>query len=200
MVVRIYPHVPTQMIAKIVGRTDRSVYQLALKHGLKKSAEYMRTFQPGRLDGVRGGATRFKKGLTPWNKGMQGLQIGGEKTQFKPGAMPHNTKPIGSHRITKDGTLQCKISNDRGNNSVRWRGVHELVWAEANGPVPAGHIVVFRPGMRSAIAEEITLDRLECISFAENMRRNTIHRLPKELAELVQLRGALNRQINKRSK
>jgi hypothetical protein len=47
----------------------------------------------------------------------------------------------------------------------------------------------------------ITLGRLELISRAENMRRNSYHtRYPKEVAQLIQLRGALNRQINKRLK
>lgn len=32
------------------------------------------------------------------------------------------------------------------------------------------------------------------------MRRNTVHNLPPELAKVVQLRGAINRQINKRAK
>ncbi len=48
--------------------------------------------------------------------------------------------------------------------------------------------------------EHITLDRLECITRRENMARNTVHNLPKELARLVQLQGAVKRQINKRSK
>lgn len=130
---------------------------------------------------------------------MKGLDIGGIETRFKPGQSPHNTHAIGSYRITKDGTLQRKISNASGNNSKRWRGVHELVWSEENGTVPAGHIIVFKHGRRTNKIEEITIDRVECISLAENMRRNSVHNLPKELAELVQLRGALNRQINKRS-
>jgi hypothetical protein len=95
------------------------------------------------------------------------------------------------------GTLQRKISNAKGSNSKRWRGVHELVWIEANGPVPPGHICVFRPGMRTAVLEEITVERVECISFAENMRRNSYHtRFPKEIGLAIQLRGALNRKIN----
>lgn len=113
--------------------------------------------------------------------------------------MPHNTQPIGSYRLTKDGTLQRKISEDKGNNSKRWRGVHELVWVEVNGPVPLKHIVVFKPGQRTAELEEITIDRVECITLAENMNRNTRHNMPKELSDLIQLRGALNRQINKRA-
>jgi hypothetical protein len=78
--------------------------------------------------------------------------------------------------------------------------VHELVWVRANGPVPPKHIVVFKPGMRSAVLEEITVDRVECISLAENMKRNTRHNLPPELNEVVQLRSVLTRQINKRMK
>ena len=43
------------------------------------------------------------------------------------------------------------------------------------------------------------LDRVECITLAENMKRNTRHNLPKELADTIALRAALTRQINKRS-
>lgn len=47
----------------------------------------------------------------------------------------------------------------------------------------------------------MTLDKLECITFRENMRRNTVHaKYPKELVRLVQLRGALARQINLRQR
>jgi hypothetical protein len=34
------------------------------------------------------------------------------------------------------------------------------------------------------------------MSRAESMRRNSYHNYPKELAQLIQLRGALNRKIN----
>ena len=196
-----YPHVKSEVIAQEIGRSVRSVYQKALALGLKKSPEFLQSGLAGRLDGVRGGKTRFQKGHRTWNAGMKGWQAQGvQATQFKPGSMPHDTQPIGSYRLDKDGTLQRKISNAKGNNSKRWRGVHELVWVEANGPVPAGHIVVFKPGMRTNILEEITLQRVECISFAENMQRNTRHRLPKEINEVIHLRAVLSRQINKRSK
>jgi hypothetical protein len=112
---------------------------------------------------------------------------------------PHNTREIGSLKISKDGTLLQKVSNDKGNNSKRWRGVHELVWIAANGPLPPGHIVVFKPGCRTAVLEEITIDKVECISLVENMKRNTRHNLPKPLADLIAVRAALTRQINKRS-
>lgn len=197
-----FPSHKTADVATMIGFTEAVVNGKAKRLDISKTAEYLASPAACRLrrgDGT-GKAYRFQKGNTSWNKGSN-FTAGGRssETRFKPGSAPHNTVPIGSYRIDRDGTLQRKINNDKGSNSVRWRGVHELVWIEANGPRPPKHIVVFRPGMKSKVLEEITLDKVECISLAENMRRNTVHNMPKELAQLVQLRGALNRQINKRS-
>jgi len=74
--------------------------------------------------------------------------------------------------------------------------VHVLIWQEAHGPVPKGHIIVFRDGN----LENLSLDNLECISRAENMRRNTVCNYPHELREVIRLRGLINRQINKRAR
>ena len=66
--------------------------------------------------------------------------------------------------------------------------------------MPVGYLVVFKRGMFTNVLEEITLDRLELVSRAENMRRNSVHRYGPEIASLHQLRGAVNRQINQRLK
>jgi hypothetical protein len=198
----LYPNYKTEDIAVMLGRSTGQTYQMAARLGLKKSPEYLASPAACRLrrgDNV-GAAGRFQKGKLPWNKGMKGLQMGGKQTQFKPGQRPVNTREIGSYRITPDGSLQCKISNAPGSNSKRWRGVHELVWVEANGPVPPKHIVVFKAGQRTAILEEITLDLVECITLAENMKRNTVHNMPKELVDLVRLRAVLTRHINRKEK
>lgn len=200
-----YPDEPTSALAAEFGRPEKALYNLAKRLRLKKSASFLESANSGRIQRGRTDprmmATQFKSGHSTWNNGMKGLNIGGEETQFKPGQLPHNTSEIGAYRITKDGTLQRKISNAKGSNSKRWRGVHELLWVEANGPVPAGHICVFKPGMKTRELDEITLDRVECISFAENMRRNSYHnKYPKEIAQLIQLRGAVQRKINRRLK
>lgn len=195
-----YPRFKTEDVATILGLCADQVYAKASRLGLVKSAEFLAGPHSGRLDGIRGGATRFQKGHSSWNKGTKGVHTGGEQTQFKPGQMPYNTAPIGACRLDPDGTLQRKISDAKGANNKRWRSVHELVWIEANGPVPPKHIVVFKPGMKTNVLEEITLDKVECISLAENMKRNTRHNLPPELNEVIQLRAVLTRQINKRMK
>ena len=195
-----YPHEPTRAIAADLGMTITAVYQKARTLGLKKTDDYLNGPLSCRLrrEDNPGMGTRFQPGQAPPNKGVKGWQAGGRsvQTQFQKGGQPHNTKPIGSLRIDAQGMLQRKFRNAKGSNSKRWRGVHELVWVEANGPVPAKHIVVFKPGMRTIELDEITLDRVECITMAENMARNTVHNLPKPLAELVQLRGALLRKIH----
>lgn len=106
---------------------------------------------------------------------------------------------VGTLRIA-EGQLQKKV-NDGFPYMRRWVAVQRLVWEAANGPIPPGHIVVFKDGRIRTEEAQITLGVLELISRGENMRRNSVHtRYPKEVALLVQLRGAINRQINKRAK
>lgn len=190
----------TDDLAHALGRPCYSISNKAYALGLHKSAAFLTSKDSGRLDGSRDNGMRFAKGLTPWNKGTKGVvgvQDACRATQFKKGQSPHNTHPIGSYRLNKDGHLQQKIGNASGSNSKRWRTVAELVWCAANGPLPPKHMVVFRPGMFSNKLEEITLDRVECISMAENARRNHPRMRDPELAKLVQLKGAITRQVNR---
>jgi hypothetical protein len=201
---RRYPHEPTAAIAADLGVTVSACYQKARNLGIKKSAEYLASPAACRLrrgDNV-GAAGRFQPGLIPWNKGTHFVAGGrSAETRFKPGQDPHTTLPVGSYRLDKQGTLQRKIGTAKGNNSKRWRGVHELVWIEANGPVPPGHICVFKPGLRTNVLELITAEKVECITLAENMRRNSYHtRYPKEIGLAIQARGALIRKINRATK
>ena len=167
--------------------------------GLSKSEEFLKNathigFQPGSQIGRK---YQFKKGHRPHNTGKKGWQAGGNssKTRFKKGNRPHTWLPVGSHRFSKEGILQRKIS-DTGHPPQDWKSVHSLLWEKHNGPVPPGHIVVFKNRDRS----DIRIENLELITRAENMRRNTIHNLPDDLADVIRLRGRLNRQINKRMK
>ncbi len=194
-----YPDELSATLAAELGVSISQLYGRAYSLGLRKSAAFHASDLSGQFTGHHGAGTRFKPGHATWNKGTHYVAGGrSAETRFKPGNAPHTTRPVGSYRLDKSGNLQRKIGNARGNNSQRWRGVHELVWIEANGPVPDGHIVVFKKGMRTNRLEEITLDRIECITLAENMRRNSFRNYGPEVAHVVQLRGAITRQINKR--
>lgn len=197
----------TDDLAAALGRTLTTVYQKAISMGLRKSAEYLATDNACRIQRGKQNeamkAAQFKPGLTPWNKGAKGVtgtQEACRATQFKPGAVPHTWKPIGTLRINADGVLERKVTDD-GRGPRDWVGVHRLVWIEANGPVPDGHVVVFKPGRKTTELEVIAADFVECVTREELMRRNSYHtNYPPEVAKLIQLRGAINRQINKRAK
>lgn len=192
-----YPDTPTKALAERLSVTDIAVYQKAFALGLKKSEAYMASQAACRLrrgDNI-GAATRFRAGHLPHNAGKKGWQAGGNaaKTQFQPGNKPHTWKPVGSERLTKEGYLQRKMT-DTGYTLRDWVCLHTMIWEEANGPIPEGHIVVFKNGNK----QDIRLNNLALMSRAENMRRNSVHNLPRELAQVCQLKGALQRLINKR--
>jgi len=200
--VEIYPHIPTDWIAQVFGFPIKAVYAKAAALGLKKTEAFLASELAGRIRTGRniGADGRFKKGAAPWNKGTSYIAGGrSAETRFKPGHRGGKAtelyKPIGTERISKDGYLERKI-NDDFPLQKRWRAVHLLVWEEANGPLPPGHAIAFKDGNK----ENRALANLECITRAELMRRNTIHNYPKEIAQLVQLRGAITRQINKRER
>lgn len=200
-----YPDSQTSDIAAALGRPVYSVYGKAFGMGLRKSAEYLAGPESGRLDGVRGAASRFVKGQASWNKGTKGVAGQHQNcraNQFKKGdrrgAANRNYVPIGSERVSKDGYLERKVTDDPDIIPARrWVGVHRLVWEAANGPIPPGHVVAFLPGRRTADAALITPDALELVSRAEMARRNHPRNTSPELAALVQLKGAITRQVNR---
>lgn len=202
-----YADTPTPLLAQTLNRPVTTVYQRAYALGLAKSDEYLRSPAAGRIVNggrdTRGVGARFVKGMVPWNKGVKGstgTHPNSRRTQFKPGRLPQDSRnylPIGSLRINADGYLERKVSDDRTLAPARrWVGVHRLVWEAAHGPVPAGCIVVFR-GPRTTVLDEITLDRVECITRAEHANRNHPRSRHPELGRLAQLKGAITRQINR---
>jgi len=200
-----YPHEKTRKIALDIGMTEAQVFRKAKLLDLKKTQEYLDSPDACRLrrEDSPGIAFRFPKGHVPANKGVKGISYpGSEATQFKKGEMSPRCKamykPIGSHRInTSDGYLERKMT-DGLRGGLRWKAVHRIVWEEVNGAIPKGFVVRFRAGMKTMELDEITVDRLEMISMADNMRRNTIHNLPPALKQVIQLTGALKRKINGR--
>jgi rhodanese-related sulfurtransferase len=199
-----YPDNKTEVVAELVGRTVPSCYLKAAALGLKKSATYLASDDAYRFrrGDHPGAATQFRKGQVPPNKGLRrpGWAPGRmASTQFKSGQRSGVAaklyKPIGTERISKDGYLERKIHDGMPLQS-RWRAVHLITWEAKNGPMPDGHCVCFRDGNRMNFAE----DNLELISRAERMRRNSYHfNYPKEVGQLIQLKGALQRKLNRRS-
>lgn len=74
----------------------------------------------------------FVKGQPSHNKGKKGIHyLGSEKGWFSRGHMPHNHKPVGSERISKDGYVEVKVAEPK-----KWRLKHNVIWENANGKIP----------------------------------------------------------------
>jgi hypothetical protein len=193
-----YADTLTADIARALGRKTGTVHQKAAKLGLTKNPDWVRETarRRSRNPGHGGMATQLKPGTTPWNRGVH-YQPGGRSVQsrFVAGNRPHNWVPVGTLRVNK-GVLEQKFSDDPGPPNRRWKAYMRVVWERDVGTVPAGYVVVFKPGRSTTDAAQITPDALECITRSALMQRNSVHQLPRPLAKLVQLRGALNRQIN----
>ncbi len=201
---REYPHRRTDELAAELGRSRAAVYARADIEGVKKSAAFLKAelARCGRIaaaspGGIRG---RFPKGHVPQNKGLRrpGWHRGRmRETQFKKGQVSHKWQPVGSKRMV-DGYQYTKVTDIRLVPWTRnWRPTHVLLWEKKRGPLPAGFALRFKNGDRT----DIRLGNLELISRADLMRRNTIHvQYPKELVQLIHLRGAVLRQIRRKRK
>jgi hypothetical protein len=204
----LYPDTVTQDVADFIGMPLARVHAYAAKKGWSKTPEFVR--ETSRQHSARPDHPmrryQFPKGHVPANKGIKGYDSGGRshETRFKKGSRNGNAanhwKPIGSYRINADGYLDRKVA-DTGYPPRDWQAVHRLVWIEANGPVPEGHVIRFKPGRRSTDVEKITTDAVECITQAENGRRNSFrNNYPPEVVKLIQTRAHIQRMINKRDR
>jgi hypothetical protein len=198
---KLYPDSSSSHLVEVFKRPIGKIYAQANKLGLGKSATFHANAKlSGRFDKLsRAGAEfRYPKGHVPANKGLRrpGYAPGRmASTQFKKGQKPHTYRfKIGDTRVNTDGYIDQKISEDKIGAS-NWRALHRAIWEEAHGPVPPGHIVIFKDGNKL----NCVLENLELVTLADNLRRNSIwKKLPKELASIVMLRAKIQRQINKR--
>lgn len=195
---KLYPHHPTAKVAAVFGRPIRAVYMKANGLGIRKGAAYLASPEAARLrrgDG-RGLASRFPKGHTPWNVGRKGWTAGGRsaETRFRKGnyskRWDREIYCVGALRVNADGGLEIKVRE--GLRS--WVSLARYVWEGERGRIPQGGVI--RP--LNGDPHDTRIENLRIGSRADLMRENTYHRYPKEIARLIQLRGALNRQINKR--
>jgi hypothetical protein len=75
--------------------------------------------------------------------------------------------PVGSECIDKsNGYTMVKIAAP----SV-WKAKHKMIWEEANGPIPEGHVILFADGNKS----NFDLKNLLLISRRERMVMNSKH-------------------------
>jgi len=69
---RDYTDTKTSILAESTGLTVESVYWAAVRLGVKKSKAYISSMASEKFR-KHGFITRFRKGQTPWNKGIKGI-------------------------------------------------------------------------------------------------------------------------------
>lgn len=123
--------------------------------------------------GFKTGRTgRFGEGRGPCNKGKRMSPEHYEKakgTMFQKGNTPANTDPIGTEKMLRDGYIWIKVNNiPKAKKQVNWKQKHRLIWEEAHGPIPEGHVVIFLDGDRT----NIVLENLAMVQRKELTRLN----------------------------
>jgi hypothetical protein len=156
-----YLTIPAKRMSKILGRSESGARQRMKLLGLNVPPEIAKKFQEN---------SRFKKGQTPSNKGKKITEWMAfekiqciQKTQFKKGNIPPNTKYDGAERICKDGYIEIKISK------AKWVHKHRFEWEKVNGLIPEGLILVCRTENKLNSHP----DNWELITRIENMNRNS---------------------------
>ncbi|GHT09564.1 hypothetical protein AGMMS49525_18530 [Bacteroidia bacterium] len=185
----IYPDMTNAEIASVFGVSESAIENRAFKLGLKKSNAYMAIH-----------SSCYPKGNIPQNKGKkitEWMSPDGiarcSATQFKVGQLGWNHKPVGYERVQRDGYIYVKVAEPN-----KFRLKHRMVWERHNGAIPAGHNIQFKDGNR----ENCDISNLYMISRDNQLKHENslTARYPKEMQQLIQLKGALNRQINKINK
>ncbi len=170
-----YPHRSTKEVAEIIGKSISQCYNKAFALQLHKTPEYLATEASGRLKHTRV-ESQFPKGHKPWNKGIKGIQIGGQESQFKKGHVPANHKEVGSERIDEDGYTYIKIAEH-----TRWVLKHRHIYEQHHGKLEPHMIVTFRDKNIS----NFEIENLEAITKVENMERNRITKYPQPIQQTI---------------
>ena len=180
-----YLTIPAKRLSAMLNRTESTARQRMKLLRIVVPPEVVERFRK---------ESQFKKGQTPPNKGKKMPPELYEKckaTMFKKGQLPHNTAATdGEVRMRRDksGKAYKYIRVALGH----WELYHRVIWEQAHGPIPEGMLVVFKDGD----SMNCELDNLEMITMEENMARNTLHRFPAELKDVIRLSNKIKRKLH----
>lgn len=191
---KLFSNMKTKDLADKLGLSYSQVANRAYSMGLKKSHKFKISDKSGRHNVIEvGKKTRFQPGHVPFNKGIKMPNHVYDKVKhsmFKKGHRPQNWKPDGSivERNDKSGRtyLYYKVKDSH------WILYHNKIWMDYHGKIPAKHIISFRDGNTL----NCDINNLQLLSMSENVKRNSIHRFPEELKEVIKLKQKLNKKIN----
>lgn len=136
----------------------------------------------------------YEKGNIPFNKGKH-FNAGGRsvETRFKKGNIPHNHRPVGSERFTRDGYIEIKVAEPN-----KWKLKHRVVYENAYGPLNKGEVIIFKDQNKL----NVNLENLMVVSrnILARMNQNNLFGESSELTEAGVEVAKLIVEINSRRK
>lgn len=175
------------MEANQKGSLQEMVDKLRAEFGREYTVQQIKAYYANH--GLRTGNTgQFQKGHVPWTKGKKWsdymspeAQEHSRRSAYEHAHIPDNLLPVGTIRKTRDGYLIIKV-NERGTQWERWQMLNRVIWEEKNGPVPKGHVLIFKDGNR----ENCSLDNLLLATMAESqmMNRKNLRSTVPEITEV----------------
>ena len=193
---RLYPNHYAREIAGILGRGISSIHCKARDLGIESSREKIQRAGYEASKSPASIAARFQNGSVPLNKGKKvspEIYAKMQPTMFKKGQTPVNHREVGSERINVYGYIEIKVAEPN-----RWRLKHRVIWEQVNGAIPKGFNVQFK----NHNPQDCRIENLYLISKAEQMAKENSFwaKYPKEIQEIIQLKGVVNRAIHKAEK
>jgi hypothetical protein len=188
-----------QTFCAAFGRNDVSAPNL---HALRKRK------------GWRTGRTGcFVKGSEPHNKGVPcapgtgGRHPNAQRTQFKAGALPHNTKGAGHERIDrKDGYVILIVDEPNPRTGAATRPVHKhrWLWEKLHGPIPSGMALKCLDGNKLNIDpsnwELVPRAILPRLNGGKNKRHIAYDSAPDALKPAIMAVAKLEHQVRERTR
>ena len=214
------------LLEDLPKRTVKGICSHAHVLGLKKSDLFYASGMGGRISNHNdiGEKTRFARNMPGWNKGKkQSDYMSPEKiektkaTRFQKGQDPHNTVPIGTERISKDGYIEIKIrhlKNGEANNK-NFVSKHRMIYEQNFGPIPDNCNVEFIDGNKRNFEPSNYILRTKTENFLKNSMSDAsivkrflgvkepelVEKIITEMPEVIKLKRnaiKLNQKINKK--
>lgn len=164
------------------------------KFGTSFTAKQIKAYKANH--GISSGLTgHFQKGNVPSNKGKKmpkELYNKAKPTMFKSGHKPANTRPVGTIEKRSDTYWWKKISEDKVPARRNWKQIHRILWEEANGPVPEGHVIIFKDGN----TDNLDLDNLMMVTMQERLLMARHGLFVKDYPELTESGAVLAKLMN----
>lgn len=198
ILVREYPERHAHEVAAMLGVSVKRVWAKACDMRLGKSAGYWEREKARLSELAKSNAGliehQARPGEQPWNAGRSYMP-GGNVTAgwFRKGQISkrwdQEKYAVGALRINTYGDFQIKFGNGH------WESMGRYAWFLKTGHWPQDGMVVWR---KNGDHFDVQDENLELITRSEAMKRNSFwNNYPPEYARLVQLKGAITRQVNR---